>query len=79
MFNSQMVTTVLDWERRLEIEEQNRNQHRYEDVFGSETRFVAEEENTIVKFFNNLFSEKKPVQTPYNCCGYETQHKPYLG
>lgn len=75
-----MVTTVLDWERRLEIEEQYRNEHRSNDVFGSETRFVVEEENAIAKFFNNLFSEKKPVQTPYtNCCGYEPQHKVVIG
>lgn len=31
MFNNQMITSVIEVERRLEIEEQNRNMRRYED------------------------------------------------
>ncbi len=30
MYQNQMINTVLDWERRLEIEDERRKNHRYE-------------------------------------------------
>lgn len=78
MFSTTMINTTLDWERRLEIEEQNRSQHRREDVFTSESRFVGEEKNALSKIFSGIFNNK-PVQTPYNSCCYESQHKVLLG
>ena len=30
MFQSPLITAVLDWERRLEIEDERRKNHRYE-------------------------------------------------
>jgi hypothetical protein len=68
MFDVRLITTVLEWERRLEIEEEKRKSSRFEDVF---TDFPAapqpprEERKSI---FDRIFRVGKDRQ-PVNPCG----------
>lgn len=62
MFTNQMITSVIEVERRLEIEEQNRKLYRFEDdpaLFGKVTP-CADERKSI---FARLFSRGQQHQT----------------
>lgn len=64
MFQTNLINTVLVWERILEIEEEKRRLTRFEDVFTEETGWVKPE--TVKRNGNfSLFTAGK-VSNP--CC-----------
>ena len=67
MFDVRLITTVLEWEKRLEIEEEKQKSRRFEDVF---TAFPAAPQPIREKrksIFARIFSPGKDRQPVYPC------------
>jgi hypothetical protein len=72
MFQTQMITTVVDWERRLQIDEERRKNLRgepYTDMFTNPQPRQAEGPSFFARLFGRS-KERKPVYTGRNpdCC-----------
>ena len=62
MIDIRLITTVLEWERRLEIEEEKRKSRRFEDVLAPQP--VRKESRSI---FARIFGPGKERQPVYPC------------
>lgn len=74
MFQTQLINQVVEWERRMEIEEQNRKNHRFEDVFthlpsNSETLKIERE-----PFFKRLAMREEENHPVNPCCAPQRLH-----
>ncbi len=67
MISTQLSNTVLDWEHRLEIEEQQRKSRRFEDDFNSFRKVSQSPRPDRKSIFARLFNRAKEPQPVYPC------------
>ena len=67
MFQTQLINAVLDWERRLEIEDEKRKNHRYEPYVNylAEPQRPPQERKSILAWVLNLAKGRQPVHHCY--------------
>ncbi len=66
MFQTQLIFKVVEWERRLEIEEERRKSHQYEPYmnFLAAPQPIRKERKSI---FARIFRRSKDRQPVYPC------------
>ena len=71
MFQIQLINTVVEWERRLEIEEEKRKNHRPEPYtdFPTDPQPCRKERKSIFAWIFSLGRDRQPVY----CC-YAQEH-----
>lgn len=72
MIQTTLITAVLDWERRLQIEDERRKAHRLEPYRELPTDFepIPKEGESILARFAKLRSNRQPAERcyPQVCC-----------
>lgn len=64
MFQAQLINQVVDWERRLEIEEQGRKSRRFDDVFStppSNSEVLKIELQPLFKRISKRLEDRQPA------------------
>ena len=71
MFQTPLITSVLVWERILEIEEAKRKMNRFEDVFTKDSAAPKSGPGERKNIFAWLTRNNNKDQASYSCCAQE--------
>jgi hypothetical protein len=67
MFQSQLISQVVEWERKLEVEDENRKNHRFESFtdFPADPQPSRKESKSNFAEIFKLDNTHQPVSRPY--------------
>lgn len=68
--------TILEWEKRLEIEADKRKNRRFEDVFADAPSGHTKRISIFARLFGRTEASR---ESAYPCCAQEHSHQPQAG
>lgn len=69
-------TTILEWEKRLEIEAEKQKSRRSINVFGDYQPGPTEHKSIFARIFGRARASRESI---YPCCAQEHTHQPQPG
>jgi hypothetical protein len=74
MSQAQFINTVLDWEKRWEIEDEKRESRRFENIFTDQHTGANEHKSIFARIFGT--ANRQPA---YPCCAPDHSHQAQPG